>query len=200
MTAENMAKYREDSNIAFWKQLKEGADTFEVTKQDVQVGVCARHYVFDAAPAAGAHLDANAACPTLKHDPAVQAEVAERVRKDDAKVAELVAGGQAAIRTIYSDGGQNAEFAKANLADVSRPDAIAAGPTDWLVEPKGKKVSPLVKLAAAKAAAKTAASKPTESTEADDSKTGSVKAEVHKPIVVKPQAAAGLPSQVVAGR
>ncbi len=202
MTAENMAKYREDPNIGFWKQLKEGADTFEVTKQDVQVGVCARHYVFNAAPAGGRHLDANAACPTLKHDPAVQAEVAERVRKDDAKVAELVAGGQAAIRTIYSDGGQNAEFAKANLADVSRPEAIAAGPTDWLVEPKGKKVSPVVKVAAAKAAAKTAAVQADgRAPNADDSKTGSVKKRrLDKPIVAKPQAAAGPPSQVVAGR
>ncbi len=196
MTAENMAKYREDPNIGFWKQLKEGADNFEVTKQDVQVGVCARHYVFNAAPAGGGRFEPSAACPALKHDGGIQADVAERARKDDAKVAELIAGGQAAVRTVYSDGGQNAEFAKANLADVSRPEAIAAGPTDWLVEPKGKKVSPVVKVAAAKAAAKSAAVARPDAT-IDDAKTGSLKnADTHKG--PKPQAAARPVPQVVA--
>ena len=32
MTAENLAKHRLDPNIAFWKNLKEGSDTFEVTE------------------------------------------------------------------------------------------------------------------------------------------------------------------------
>ncbi len=35
MTAENMAKYRADQNIGFWKKLKEGADNFEVTREEV---------------------------------------------------------------------------------------------------------------------------------------------------------------------
>ena len=214
MNAENMAKYRADPNIAFWKQLKEGSDNFEVTKQDVQVGVCARRYVFNAVPAAGGHLDPLAACPALKHDGGIEADVAEKARKDDAKVADLVSGGQAAIRTLYSDGGQNAEFAKANLADVSRPDAIAAGPTDWLVEPKGKKVSPVVKVAAAKAAKAAVAAKGNADAkaadpaggEAADSKTGSVKkAEAKKPAsdhgaaTAKPQAMA-TSAQIAGGR
>jgi murein L,D-transpeptidase YafK len=33
MTAENLAKHRLDANIGFWKNLKEGNDVFEVTKQ-----------------------------------------------------------------------------------------------------------------------------------------------------------------------
>ena len=53
MTAENLAKYRLDPNIDFWKQLKEGSDNFEVTKQEVAVGVCNKHYVFNAVPANG---------------------------------------------------------------------------------------------------------------------------------------------------
>ena len=32
MTAENLAKFRNDSNMPFWKNLKEGNDRFEVTK------------------------------------------------------------------------------------------------------------------------------------------------------------------------
>jgi murein L,D-transpeptidase YafK len=156
MTAENMAKYRLDPNIAFWKQLKEGADHFEVTQQDVRAGVCAKHYVFDAVLADGSHLEAMEPCPPLKRDPGVEADVAAKQKQDEAKAAELVAAGLPAIRTIYADGGQNQAFAAANLADVSRPEAIAAGPADWLVEPKGKKVSPVVKVAGAKAAVKAA--------------------------------------------
>ena len=53
MTAENFAKYRLDPNIAFWKELKVGTDNFEVTKQEVAVGVCNEHYVFNAEPANG---------------------------------------------------------------------------------------------------------------------------------------------------
>lgn len=156
MTAENMAKYRLDPNIAFWRQLKEGADHFEVTQQEVRTGVCGKHYVFDAVPADGSHFDPLAACPALKRDPGVEADVAAREKQDEAKTAALIASGLPAIRTLYADGGQNQVFTKAALQDVSRPEAIAAGPTDWLVEPKNKKVSPVVKIAAAKAGAKAA--------------------------------------------
>ena len=147
MTPENMAKYRDDHNIAFWKQLKEGSDNFEVARQDVTVGVCGRHYVFNTT---ARNLDPVAACPTLQHD-GIQDQVAAREADDDAKVAKLVASGTPAMQTIYADGGQNPEFAKANLADVSRPEALASGSTDWIVEPAGKKISPVVKMAAKKA-------------------------------------------------
>ena len=153
MTPENMAKYRNDPNIAFWKQLKEGADNFEVSKQDVGVGVCAKHYVFNVT---ARNLDPVGACPTLLHD-GIQDLVATREAEDDAKIAKLAAS-TPATRTIYADGGQNPEFAKANLADVSRPEALAAGATDWVVEPAaGKKVSPVVKMAAKKNAGTTLA-------------------------------------------
>ncbi len=192
MTAENMAKYRSDPNIVFWKQLKEGSDHFEVTKQDVQVGVCARHYVFDATPAGG-HFDAASACPALRHDAGIEADVAEKAKKDDAKIAELVAGGQAAIRTIYADGGQNSEFAKADLADVSRPDAIASGPTDWLVEPKGK--GSVVKLANAKSAVKSPAVKG----EVASDRTSSIRPTARDLADAKPTALARPVEQATAG-
>ena len=48
MTAENMAKFRLDPNIDFWKNLKDGSDHFEVTKTEPSVMVCGKHYVFDA--------------------------------------------------------------------------------------------------------------------------------------------------------
>ena len=48
MTAENLAKFRLDPNIDFWKELKNGSDHFEVTKQEPPVVVCGKHYVFGA--------------------------------------------------------------------------------------------------------------------------------------------------------
>ncbi len=147
MTAENLAKYRLDKNIGFWNQLKEGFDNFEVTKQDVAVGVCNRHYVFNAAPADGSHFDATAACPPLKRDAGTQAEVTAKQKRDDAKIAELAAQGVRPIRTVYVDGGQHPDFA--SLASyASRPEALAKGPVDIaLDEGKSKKAR---KLAAAK--------------------------------------------------
>ena len=154
MTPENMAKYRDDPNIAFWKQLKEGADNFEVSNQDVSVGVCGKHYVFNTTTPAS-HMDPAGACPSLQHD-GIEADVAARAARDDAKVAALVATGTASVRTIYADGGQNPEFKGTHLADVSRPEALAAGPTDWQYDApsKTKKVSSVVKFAAAKKIAK----------------------------------------------
>ena len=155
MTPENIAKYRDDTNIGFWKQLKEGSDNFDVSKQDVTVGVCARHYVFNTT---ARNLDPSGPCPTLQHD-GIENDVAAREAEDDAKIAKLSAT-VPAVRTIYADGGQNPEFSRAQLADVSRPEALAAGPTDWVVDPVGAKhVSPVVKLAAKKAAARNAVAK-----------------------------------------
>src|SRR5271169_6798606 len=50
MTAVNMARHRNNPNMAFWRMIKEGNDHFEVTKHEPKVDVCDRHYVFDAAP------------------------------------------------------------------------------------------------------------------------------------------------------
>ena len=129
MTAENLAKYRLDPNIAFWKQLKEGSDNFEVTKKDVAVGVCNRRYVFNAVAADGSQLDPTGACPPLKHNDEVQADVVQREKQDEAKIAELAAGGVKPIHTVYTDGGQHPNFA--SLASfASRPDALANEPVD----------------------------------------------------------------------
>ena len=150
MTPENLTKYRNDPNIAFWRQLKEGADNFEVSRQDVGVGVCNRHYVFNTV---ARNLDPTGPCPAVLQHDGIQNEVAAKEAVDDAKMAKL-SESTPAMRTTYADGGQNVEFSHAQLADVSRPEALAAGPTDWLVEPaQSKKVSPVVAAAAKKAKA-----------------------------------------------
>ncbi|MCB1381975.1 MAG: murein L,D-transpeptidase [Notoacmeibacter sp.] len=66
MTAANMARYKDDPNIEFWKMLKEGYDHFELTKLPPKVDVCGRRYVFNQQPAEGAQFNgAGAACPPM---------------------------------------------------------------------------------------------------------------------------------------
>jgi hypothetical protein len=156
MTAENLAKYRLDPNIGFWKQLKEGSDNFEVTKQDVVLGVCNKHYVFNAAPADGSHFDATAACPPLKRNDETQAEVAAKQKRDEAKIAELAGQGVRPVRTVYADGGQHPDFA--SLASyASRPEALGKGPVDIALDEGKSKKARRVAAAAKSGAIRTAA-------------------------------------------
>jgi len=69
MTAENMARYRNDPNYAFWSNLKEGYDHFQITKVPPKVDVCGKRYVFNQIAAGGGGFSPMAACP-----PAVQPE------------------------------------------------------------------------------------------------------------------------------
>ena len=48
MTAENLAKHRDDPNMDFWRMLKVGYDTFELTRVPPKVDVCDKRYVFNA--------------------------------------------------------------------------------------------------------------------------------------------------------
>jgi murein L,D-transpeptidase YafK len=158
MTAENLAKYRLDPNIDFWRQLKEGSDYFEVTKQDVAVGVCNKHYVFDATPAAGAHFDPVGPCPPLNRDEKTQRAVAEKQKNDDSKIAALAAQGVRPIHTVYVDGGQNPQFTS-NVAELlSRPEALAQAPVDVFLDEANRKKAKTA-LAAKPGAAKLVAAK-----------------------------------------
>jgi len=150
MNAENFAKHRADPNIAFWKQLKEGADNFEVTKAEPKVGVCGRHYVFNSTPENGQRLEADAACPPLKQDAEIASLVRDKLHQDEQKIAELTASGVKAVRLLYADGGQHPDFFS-KMPEVSRPDALAQAPVEIdLSDPKLAK-SPALQVAAAKA-------------------------------------------------
>jgi murein L,D-transpeptidase YafK len=161
MTAENLAKHRLDPNIGFWKNLKEGNDHFEVTKQEPQVAFCGRRYVFDAT--ASGHMDAAAACPPLKQDPELVASVSAKSAKDEAKIAELAQNGVKPVRIVYQDGGMHPSFLS-RVAETSRPESLTP-PVEIALEDKpvraaGKATqlaakSPVVTAAAAKAAAET---------------------------------------------
>ncbi len=146
MTAENLARFRHDPNIAFWKNLKEGNDHFEVSKQEPQVGYCGGRYVYNGTIESG-RMDALAPCPKIRVDDEIATAVATKQQQDDAKIAELVHKGTPAMRVQYADGGQHASFRSgrfamgstgddrfatasisparmASLGDVSRPEAV----------------------------------------------------------------------------
>lgn len=123
MSAQNMARYRSDPNIAFWRQLKEGSDRFEATGLELDVSVVNGRYAF--APS---------------KDPANEFLAAARHVREQARVAAFVKEGSAAVRTTYSDGGQHPYFAAllrkgAHLGDVSRPEALAFAGVDEVLSP-----------------------------------------------------------------
>jgi murein L,D-transpeptidase YafK len=151
MTADNLAKHRLDPNMKFWKDIKVGNDHFEVTKQEVAVGVCNRRYVFNAVGQNGARLDPTAACPPLQEDQQLKSVVARKDHDDQQKVAELVGKGVKPIKIVYADGGQHPDFQ--HVERVSRPDALARGPVEIELDDKGAPVPSIVKIAAAKQAA-----------------------------------------------
>jgi len=119
MTAENLAKHRLDPNIGFWKNLKEGSDTFDVTKDELRVAVANRRYFFNA-------------------DESVVAAVAQKQRHDEQEVADLVSKGEKPVKLVYHDGDTHESFreALANVAGVSdtklgfvsRTEGISSGP------------------------------------------------------------------------
>jgi hypothetical protein len=116
MTPLNMAKHRNNPNMAFWKMIKEGYDHFEVTRQEPKVDFCEKKYVFDAVKAPDAKRDpvfeASAKCPAY----VVPDEVAEAVRDkeaaDQAEFAKLVEHGTPVARINTGiDGGMHRVFA-----------------------------------------------------------------------------------------
>ena len=116
MTPVNMAKHRNNPNMAFWKMIKEGYDHFEVTRQEPKVDFCEKKYVFDAAKAPDAKrdpvFDASAKCPAYVVADALAAAVREKQAADDAAFNKLVAKGVPGARRYTGvDGGMNEVFA-----------------------------------------------------------------------------------------
>lgn len=116
MTPVNMAKHRNNPNMAFWQMIKEGYDHFEVTRQEPKVDFCEKKYVFDAAKAPDAKRDpvfeASAKCPAYVIPDEVADAVREKREKDQAEYARLVAKGTPVARLNTGiDGGMNKVFA-----------------------------------------------------------------------------------------
>lgn len=90
LDGKNMAKHWNDANMPFWKMLKEGYDTFEMTRMEPKVDVCGRKYVFNANPAEP--LDTTAACPAdLRQPKELVASLQTRAKADYAEAEVLFA-------------------------------------------------------------------------------------------------------------
>ncbi|MXN52956.1 L,D-transpeptidase family protein [Shinella sp. AETb1-6] len=74
MTAENMARHRDNPNIEFWKMLKVGYDHFEVTKRPPEVNVCEGKYVFN--QQADKPFSPTGSCPAMSTPGALQTALA----------------------------------------------------------------------------------------------------------------------------
>ena len=131
MSAANMARYRNDANIAFWRQLKEGSDRFEATGIELEVEIAGGRYAF--APLADAGQETIA-----------KARVAEEV----AHIKSVVEDGAAAVRTTYSDGGMHPFWAAlvnkgVSVGPISRPEALAFAGQEIVLIPARHKPKPM---------------------------------------------------------
>jgi murein L,D-transpeptidase YafK len=116
MTPINMARHRNNPNVAFWKMIKEGYDHFEVTHQEPKVDFCEKKYVFDAAKPPGATTDpvfnASAKCPAYVIPDDIAEAVRQKQQDDEAEYAKLVAKGTPVAKLNTGiDGGMNQVFA-----------------------------------------------------------------------------------------
>ncbi len=91
MTAQNLHRYRYNPNIAFWRQLKEGSDHFEVALREPRVQVCGRQYTFnrEATDPDNADFVPTEACPPSEIAPAIRTALDQRRAADARIVAEL---------------------------------------------------------------------------------------------------------------
>jgi murein L,D-transpeptidase YafK len=115
MTPANMARHRNNPNMAFWKMIKEGNDHFEATRLEPKVDVCNKHYVFDAQqpPSSSKPIgfDPKGRCPAYVVNPEIAGPALEKEHADQAAYAELVKT-NVAVAPIHSglDGGMNRVF------------------------------------------------------------------------------------------
>jgi len=133
MTPENLAKYRSDPHMAYWRNLKQGNDHFEVTREPVKTAACNGRYGFGSDTCGGAAA------------PEVASAVAAKQRQDEIKTAELVSRGTKAVKRLYRDGDMHPQFKETLLAGntqpvgttrngISRTESLAFTPIDLPVE------------------------------------------------------------------
>ncbi|KKX29613.1 murein L,D-transpeptidase family protein [Rhizobium sp. LC145] len=141
MTPENMALHKGDENMPFWRTLKEGYDSFEITRQQPKVSACGRRYVFNTEFVGGEPRDVLAECPPIATPPDPQ--LLTQIESEKRKVNDAIAENKPSTVVAYVDGGMHPSFRallKKNgpekLAErissikypISQPDAALADP------------------------------------------------------------------------
>jgi murein L,D-transpeptidase YafK len=115
LTPANLARHRNNPNLAFWKILKIGNDHFETTRLEPKVDVCDGRYVFDAQPTPNSPnppvFNPTGKCPDFVVNPKIARRALEKQRTDELEYAQLLEDDVPAA-PIYSglDGGMNQVF------------------------------------------------------------------------------------------
>jgi len=111
MTPQNMARHRNSPHMAFWRNLKEGYDHFEVTRLEPKVSVCEKRYVFNADAPGGATFQASGKCPAYTVPQQIASAVAEKTQRDQITLADFVKRGtRTAPINTGRDGGMHPVF------------------------------------------------------------------------------------------
>lgn len=121
MTARNLVAHRDDPNFPFWRTLKEGYDSFEVTRQPPKVSVCGRRYVFETTFAGGEPRSPLASCPG---DGAVNPQVASAWTVESREIDKLLAAEPDSHAMSYVDGGMHPSFRA--LLKENGPEKLAS--------------------------------------------------------------------------
>lgn len=69
MTADNMARHKDNKNFDFWKMLKVGYDQFEITHRPPEVNICNHTYVFNQVAMGGQGFSPSGQCPAMSTPP-----------------------------------------------------------------------------------------------------------------------------------
>ena len=134
MTAENLAKFRHDPNMPFWRNLKEGSDAFEVTKRETE-GRRLRRPLRLQRRRHGLHARPDARARAGREGGPGPARGRRAHRQGHAGRAPRLCRWRRP-RELPRRPAADAGFAvldtrpRRNLGDVSRPDALAQGPQE----------------------------------------------------------------------
>jgi murein L,D-transpeptidase YafK len=125
MTPDNMARHAGDPNMAFWRAIKLGYDSFETTRREPAVGACSGRYVFNQ-PAES--LPANPLAPCLT-EPALASAPLSMPAASTA-YAYQDGGMHKSFRELLSRYGEKRMAAKISVRKypISRPGAALADP------------------------------------------------------------------------
>jgi hypothetical protein len=133
MTPNNLARHRNNPHFAFWKNLKEGNDHFEVTRTEPKVDVCGKRYVFNAS--ASSPFQPAGPCPAFEVPDEIETPVAAKRQRDEARFAEALARVTPAPVKVGNDGGMHPVFVSTLSPQQVQDDK---GNVRWIVEaPKG---------------------------------------------------------------
>ena len=122
MTAENMARHRDNPNIDFWKMLKVGYDHFELTKRPPEVNVCEKKYVFN--QQADKPFTPAGACPAMTTPAALEVALASYNKTYAAAYAKAMSKYEGTVWVEPSEAQR-----KAIVADQRKGRELAYAPT-----------------------------------------------------------------------